>query len=60
VAQDELMQDCREAADMIPKLVQGVKESLAHPDHPSAQLNLINAAENFLLVRNQLVTVSHS
>ncbi|CAO1372381.1 unnamed protein product [Diamesa serratosioi] len=43
-----LIQDCQAVADQIPRLVSGVKNTLAHPDDPSAQLGLIEASEQFL------------
>lgn len=45
---EQLLQDCRVAADIIPRLVGGVKSSLQHPDDPSAQLGLIEASEQFI------------
>lgn len=45
---EQLLQDCRSAADMIPRLVTGVKTSLQNPDDASAQLGLIEAAEQFI------------
>ncbi|KAL0267697.1 UNVERIFIED_CONTAM: hypothetical protein PYX00_009891 [Menopon gallinae] len=47
-SQEELLIDCRALADALPRLAEGVKGSLADPDNPSAQLNLINASEQFL------------
>ncbi|XP_037034773.1 talin-2 isoform X2 [Bradysia coprophila] len=45
---EQLLQDCRRAADMIPRLVNGVKSSLQNPDESSAQLGLIEASEQFV------------
>lgn len=45
---EQLLQDCRSAADMIPRLVNGVKNSLQNPDESSAQLGLIEASEHFV------------
>ncbi|XP_049847483.1 talin-1 isoform X1 [Schistocerca gregaria] len=47
-AQEELMMDCKAMADHIPALVEGVKGTLSNPDNPTAQLNLIDASEQFL------------
>ncbi|XP_051170651.1 talin-1 isoform X3 [Leptopilina boulardi] len=47
-SQEELNAECRLMAQHIPNLVQGVKGTLAQPDNPTAQLNLINASEQFL------------
>lgn len=45
---EQLMQDCRTAAQMIPRLVNGVKTSLQNPDDSNAQLSLIEASEQFI------------
>ena len=47
-SQDELMESCKAVADVIPKLVEGVKYSMQNPSSAMAQLNLINNAERFL------------
>jgi talin len=44
------MGDCKTMADHIPSLVEGVKGTLSNPENPAAQLNLINASEQFLQV----------
>lgn len=50
-----LLQDCQQVADLIPKLVTGVKTTLARPDDPSAQLDLIEASESFVEPATQVV-----
>ena len=47
-SQEELNADCHVMAQHIPSLVAGVKGTQAQPDNPTAQLNLINASEQFL------------
>ncbi|XP_032666456.1 talin-1 isoform X2 [Odontomachus brunneus] len=47
-SQEELNMECRMMAQHIPHLVSGVKGTQALPDVPTAQLNLINASEQFL------------
>ncbi|XP_066588504.1 talin-1 isoform X3 [Prorops nasuta] len=47
-SQEELNAECRVIAQHIPSLVSGVKGTQAQPDNPTAQLNLINASEQFL------------
>ncbi|XP_076679087.1 talin_middle and talin-RS domain-containing protein rhea isoform X2 [Andrena cerasifolii] len=47
-SQEELIADCHVMAQHIPSLVAGVKGTQAQPDNPTAQLNLINASEQFL------------
>ena len=48
MGQDELMDSCKAVADVIPRLVEGVKMSMQSPDSAMAQLNLINNAELFI------------
>lgn len=50
---------CQVVADQIPQLVQGVRGSQSQPDSPSAQLTLIGAGQNFLLVRPSSLPCSH-
>ncbi|XP_063702056.1 talin-2 isoform X1 [Culicoides brevitarsis] len=49
-----LLQDCQSVADLIPKLVTGVKTTLARPDDPSAQLSLIESSESFIEPASQV------
>jgi len=46
--QDELIGDCKAVADVIPRLVEGVKGTINNPDSARAQLQLINACNQFL------------
>lgn len=46
--QDEVMADCKLVADVIPRLVEGVKGTINNPDSPRAQLALINSCNQFL------------
>lgn len=43
-----LIQDCQAVAEQIPRLVSGVKNTLARPDDPSAHFSLIEASEQFI------------
>ncbi|XP_053983422.1 talin-1 isoform X3 [Hylaeus volcanicus] len=47
-SQEELAAECQMMVQHIPNLVAGVKGTQAQPDNPTAQLNLINASEQFL------------
>lgn len=47
-SQEELNMECRMMAQQIQDLVSGVKGTQMQPDNPTAQLNLINASEQFL------------
>ncbi|XP_050464665.1 talin-1 isoform X2 [Cataglyphis hispanica] len=54
-SQEELNMECHTIAQHIPRLVSGVKGTQAQPDNPTAQLNLINASEQFLQPGNAIV-----
>ncbi|XP_073841685.1 talin_middle and talin-RS domain-containing protein rhea isoform X1 [Musca autumnalis] len=45
---ESLLQDCKRAADTIPRLVTAVKTTRSSPDDYNAQFNLIEAAEQFI------------
>ncbi|XP_070064765.1 talin-2 isoform X3 [Drosophila virilis] len=45
---ESLLQDCKRVADTIPRLVTSLKTTRAQPDDAHAQLNLIEAAEQFI------------
>ena len=47
------MDACKGVADVIPRLVEGVKMSMQNTDSAMAQLNLINNAEQFLNPANR-------
>ncbi|XP_042904301.1 talin-2 isoform X1 [Parasteatoda tepidariorum] len=57
-SQDELMTCCKDVADVIPKLVQGVKSTMMDVDNPSAQLSLISSCETMLQPGNKMVAAS--
>jgi talin len=60
LSQDELMDSCKAVADVIPRLVEGVKMSMQNPDSAMAQLNLINNAEQFLGPSSRLLQSTRS
>lgn len=49
-SQNQLNSDCAVVNSHIPALIQGVKQSAANPDNPSAQLHLINVSQQFIQV----------
>merc|ERR1719471_1069573 len=51
---------CKSVADVIPKLVEGVKYSMQNPNSAMAQLNLINNAERFLSPASSLTRSTKS
>lgn len=59
-SQIQLKDDCEVVQSHIPHLIQAVKQSSSNPDNPSAQLNLINASQQFLQPGNKLVTSARS
>ncbi|KAG0430358.1 hypothetical protein HPB47_022767, partial [Ixodes persulcatus] len=48
--QDELMGTCREVASVIPRVVQGIKGTVAEPDSPVAHLKLVSSCQDMLQV----------
>ncbi|XP_006127396.2 talin-2 isoform X1 [Pelodiscus sinensis] len=55
VAHQQLVQSCKNVADHIPQLVQGVRGSQAQAEDLSAQLALINSSQNFLQPGSKMV-----
>lgn len=53
---EQLLQDCGAAAESIPRLIVGLKSSLQKPDDASAQLGLIEAAEQFIEPGNHVAS----
>ncbi|KAK4327375.1 hypothetical protein Pmani_002156 [Petrolisthes manimaculis] len=53
--QDELIADCKAVADVIPRLVEGVKGTINTPDSPRAQLALINSCNQFVQPGTKMV-----
>eukprot|EP00095_Tigriopus_kingsejongensis_P007975 maker-scaffold475_size161908-snap-gene-0.21 protein:Tk07975 transcript:maker-scaffold475_size161908-snap-gene-0.21-mRNA-1 annotation:"Talin-1" len=60
VSQEELMESCKGVADVIPRLVEGVKMSMQNTDSALAQLNLINNAEQFIMPSSRLLMSTRS
>lgn len=56
----ELMTSCKEVADVLPRVVHGIKGSVSNPDSPSAQLALINACQDLIPPSTQMITASKS
>ncbi|XP_076659831.1 talin_middle and talin-RS domain-containing protein rhea isoform X1 [Halictus rubicundus] len=54
-SQKELTAECQTMMQQIPHLVAGVKGTQAQPDNSTAQLNLIDASEQFLQPGNSVV-----
>ncbi|KAG0722917.1 Talin-2 [Chionoecetes opilio] len=54
--QDEVMADCKLVADVIPRLVEGVKGTINNPDSPRAQLALINSCNQFIHPGTKMLT----
>lgn len=55
-----LIQDCQAVAEQIPRLVSGVKNTLANPDNTSVQLGLIEASEQFFEPATQVAASSRN
>jgi len=48
LSHQQLVEQCKTVADLIPKVVQGIRGCMGKPDSFSSQVNLINACEDFL------------
>ncbi|XP_065576606.1 talin-1-like isoform X2 [Artemia franciscana] len=55
---DQLILECQSVADVIPKVVQGVKATIGDPESTASQLNLINVTEEFIQAGQPLVQVA--
>ncbi|CAF0836753.1 unnamed protein product, partial [Didymodactylos carnosus] len=44
----QLAEQCKQVADLIPKLVQGIRGIIVKPDAFSSQINLINSCDDFI------------
>ncbi|XP_064472172.1 talin-2-like isoform X2 [Ornithodoros turicata] len=56
--QDELTESCRDVAGVIPRVVQGIKGTVAEPDSAANQLRLISSCEDMIVPTSKLVTAS--
>lgn len=55
-AQESLIADCRYTADVIPRLVEAVKGTIANSEDINAQLSLLSACNAFLTPANKMAT----
>lgn len=58
--QEELMESCKDVANCIPAVVQGVKLTMADIDNPASQIALINACEQMIEPCNCMISSSKS
>ena len=57
-AHQELVQQCKFVADLIPKVVQGIRACMIKPDSFSFQINLLNACDDFLQPAKRLADLA--
>ncbi|XP_033725562.1 talin-1-like isoform X3 [Pecten maximus] len=60
VSQQQLTQSCKEVNEQLPRLVQGFQGSIKNTDSASAQLNLINASQDFIQPASGLVSSANA
>ncbi|XP_021356551.1 talin-1-like isoform X2 [Mizuhopecten yessoensis] len=60
MSQQQLSQYCKEVNEQLPKLVQGFHGSMNNTDSASAQLNLINASQDFIQPAGGLVSAANA
>ena len=53
-----LIQQCKQVADCVPKIVQGIRGCMVAPTSKSAHLGLINACEDFTLPAQKMIALS--
>ncbi|UJR28105.1 hypothetical protein I4U23_009360 [Adineta vaga] len=53
-----LVEQCKTVADLIPKVVQGIRGCMVKPDSFSSQANLLNACEDFLVPATRLANLA--
>ncbi|KAH9369269.1 hypothetical protein HPB48_012345 [Haemaphysalis longicornis] len=56
--QEDLMSSCREVAGVIPRVVQGIKGTVAEPDSPVAHHKLITSCQELIQPASQMVLAS--
>ena len=56
--QGQLIQQCKQVADNVPKIVQGIRGCMVAPVSKSAHLSLINSCEDFLLPTQKMITLT--
>jgi hypothetical protein len=56
---DQLILECQSVAEVIPKVVQGVKATIGDPESTASQLNLINVTEEFIQVSTTTSTINN-
>ncbi|CAF0840452.1 unnamed protein product [Didymodactylos carnosus] len=54
----QLVEQCKQVADLIPKLVQGIRGVIVKPDSFSSQINLLNACDDFIGPATRLTTLA--
>ncbi|XP_060074093.1 talin-1-like isoform X2 [Ylistrum balloti] len=60
VSEQQLTQSCKEVNEQLPRLVQGFQGSVKNTDSASAQLNLINASQDFIQPASGLVSSANA
>nr|XP_037279500.1 talin-2-like isoform X2 [Rhipicephalus microplus] len=56
--QEELMRSCRDVAGVIPRVVQGIKGTVAEPDSPMAHHKLLTSCQELIPPASQMVSAS--
>ncbi|KAH6931665.1 hypothetical protein HPB50_026529 [Hyalomma asiaticum] len=56
--QEELMSSCRDVAGVIPRVVQGIKGTVAEPDNSMAHHRLLTSCQELIPPASQMVSVS--
>lgn len=55
-----LIQQCKQVADNVPKIVQGIRGCMVSPMSKSAQISLINSCEDFLVPAQKMIALTRA
>lgn len=54
-AHSQLIQQCKQVADNVPKIVQGIRGCMVSPFAKSAHISLVNSCEDFLMPSQKMI-----
>ncbi len=58
--QQHMIDECKNVAEHIPKLIRGIRDCMQQPDNLSTQLALINASQHFIQPGAELISASRA
>ncbi|XP_071788038.1 talin-1-like isoform X4 [Asterias amurensis] len=58
--QQHMIDECKNVAEHIPKLIRGIRDCMQQPDNLSAQLALINSSQHFIQPGTELISATRA